>query len=443
MTFFAENQLCFMKSRIVFWLAAAVLVLAQFQDHRWKVQEVFDWDGGGYYAYLPGYFLYGGVGRADSLDKLLLASRPDRPHSIARLGMHRLPNGQVVIKYPLGVALTELPWFAGAHLYARWHGDPPNGFSRPYQQAVMVSGLLYGILGLWVLRKLLRRYFADATVAWTLAVVALGTNYLVYTTYEAAIAHCRLFLWQAALLYCTARWYESPRRRWAAGIGLFLGLATLTRFTEALYVLIPLTWGLGTASRRTGVLGRHADHLVMAAGIGAAVLSLQLFYYHAVSGHWLVYGYQGESFDFLHPHILEGLFSFRKGWLLYTPLMGLALAGTWWLRRWVPAALGPVLVLLPVLLWVTFSWQEWWYGGGFSARPLISAYPLLALPLAALLATGAGWGGWRWVGLRGLLVAGIVLNLWQSWQWNGGVLESEHETRELYFKRFFWRKFPG
>ena len=47
------------------------------------------------------------------------------------------------------------------------------------------------------------------------------------------------------------------------------------------------------------MLSRHADHLVMAGGIGAAVLSLQLFYYHAVSGHWLVYGYKGESFDFL------------------------------------------------------------------------------------------------------------------------------------------------
>lgn len=432
-----------MKSRIAFWLVAAILVLAQFQDRRWKVLEVFDWDGGGYYAYLPAHFLYGGVGRADSLNERLQASRPDRPHPMDRLGMSRLPTGQVVIKYPLGVALGELPWFAGAHLYARYHGDPPDGFSRPYQQAVMVSGLFYGILGLWVLRKLLRRYFPDTTVAWALVVIALGTNFLGYSTYEAAIAHCRLFLWQAALLYCTARWYESPRRRWAVGIGLFLGLATLTRFTEALYVLLPLTWGLGASQGcRPDLLGRYAGQLLLAAGVGAAVLSLQFFYWHAVSGRWMVDAYPGEFFNFRRPHLLEGLFSFRKGWLLYTPLMALALAGTWWLRRYVPAALGPVLVLLPVLLWVTFSWEQWWYGGGFSARPLISAYPLLALPLASLLAAGTGWRGWRWAGLRGLLVAGILLNLWQTWQWNGGIIESEHETQQQYFERFFWRKLP-
>ncbi|NML67011.1 glycosyltransferase family 39 protein [Hymenobacter sp. RP-2-7] len=430
-----------MKSRLIFWLAAAVLVLAQFQDHRWKVQEVFDWDGGGYYGYLPDYFLYGGPGRADSLNQLLLASRPGQPHPMGRMGMHRLPNGKVLIKYPLGVALGQLPWFAGAHLYARWHGDPPNGYSRPYQQAVMVAGLVYAIIGLWVLRKLLRRYFPDHVVAWTLGAIALGTNLLGYATYEAAISHAALFMWQAALLYCTARWYESPRRRWAAGMGLFLGLAVLCRHSEAVYALIPLTWGLG-AGRRPAVLGRYLDQLLMAGGVAAAVLSLQFFHWHAVSGHWVADGYQGEFFDFRHPHIIEGLFSFRKGWLLYTPLMAPALLGTGWLRRWVPGALAPVLVLLPVLLWVTFSWQQWWYGGGFSARPLISVYPLLALPLAALLASAATRGGLVWVVLRTLLVAGIVLNLWQTWQWNGGIIESENETRALYFQRFFWRKFP-
>ena len=430
-----------MKSRIVFWLAAAVLILAQFQDKRWKVLEVFDWDPGGYYSYLPDRFLYHGPGHADSLAALVQASKPGRPHPMERLGMRRLPNGLVTTKYPLGVAVGELPWFAGAHLYAKWHGDPPNGFSRPYQQAIMIAGLLYGILGLWVLRKLLRRYFADNVVAWVLAAIALGTNLLAYATYEAAMSHAVLFLWQAALLYCTARWYESPRRRWAAGIGLFLGLATLCRFTEAVFVLVPLGWGLGT--RRPGLLGRYADQVLMAAGVGAAVVSLQLFYWHALSGHWLLDGYQGEFFDFTKPHILNGLFSFRKGWLLYTPLMALALLGLGWLRRSAAAAaFWPVVLLLPVLLWVTFSWQQWWYGGGFSARPLISVYPLLSLPLAALLATGAARGGWRYTALRGLLVAGIVLNMWQTWQWNGGLIESEAETRELYFERFFWRRFP-
>ncbi|MDO7884708.1 hypothetical protein [Hymenobacter cheonanensis] len=60
-----------MKSRLVFWFAAALLILAQFQDRRWKGLEVFDWDQGGYYSYLPATFLYGDPGRVDSLGKLV------------------------------------------------------------------------------------------------------------------------------------------------------------------------------------------------------------------------------------------------------------------------------------------------------------------------------------------------------------------------------------
>ena len=252
--------------------------LAVFQDRPWKSLEVFDSDPGGYYTYLPAAFIYQQVGRADSLYRIAEATVPGKKRNI---GLQPLPNGNVITKYTLGVALGQLPWFAGAHLYARWHGDPANGFSRPYQQSIMLAGLAYGLLGLWVVRKLLLRYFNDSAAAWTLAGVGLGTNFLVYTSYEAAMAHSALFMWQAALLYCTARWYERPAGRWAAGIGVFLGLAALCRPPEAQYMLVPLTWGLTswTVLRNRGALWRtNAGQLVLAGLLGAAVLSLQLLF---------------------------------------------------------------------------------------------------------------------------------------------------------------------
>jgi hypothetical protein len=435
-----------MHSRLVFWFAAALLILAQFQDRRWDGLEVFDYDQGGYYSYLPATFLYGGPGRVDSLGKLVQERWPaERGHTIAALGIHQLPNGRYATKYPLGVAVGELPWFGGAHLFARLHGDPPNGYSRPYQQAIMIAGLLYGLLGLWVLRKLLRRYYSDQVTAWTIAGIALGTNYFVYTSYEAALSHSVLFLWQASLLYCTARWHEAPRRRWAAGIGLFLGLATLCRFTEALYVLIPLTWGLSTAAawrQRPALWGRYIDQLALAAMLGLAVISAQLFFWYAVSGHWFIDGYETEVFTFRHPHLIDGLFSVEKGWFLYTPLAAVALvAGLPRLRRYVPAALPPTLVLLPVLLYVTFSWRQWNYGWTFSTRPLVSVYPLLALSLAAMLAAVLRPRAVSGVAVRALVAGCIILNLWQTWQYVGGILQGEGYTAELYKERFFWRNF--
>ena len=437
-----------MKSRIVLWLTAALLFLAQAHSKPWKALEVFDWDQGGYFSYLPARFLYKDAGRPDSLAKLVeqqwLIKRG--AHPMNALGMSKLPNGKYITKYPIGVAVSELPWFAGAHVYARLHGDALNGFSRPYQHAAMLAGLFYAVVGLWVLRSLLRRYYSDEVTAWTLAGIGLGTNLFNYSSFQAAHSHAVLFLWHAALLYCTARWYERPQRRWALGMGLFLGLATLCRFTEAIYVLIPLTWGLSTGDKwrqRLPLWGQHFGQLALAAGLALAVVSAQLFFWHAVSGNWVLNGYYGEYFDFSHPHIVEALFSIERGWFVYTPLMALSLvAGLPVLRRYVPAAVPATLVLLPVVLYLTFSWEQWSYGSTFSARPLISLYPLLALSLAALLAAGLRAGASSGIVVRVLVTGCLLLNLLQTWQYSAGILQGVGETAALYKERFFWLSFP-
>lgn len=429
-----------MKSRTVFWLIAALLVLAVNQKKRWNSLEVFDWDAGGYFSYLPAAFIYDDPGRPDILALRVQQRLPEAERHVEHLGIHRLANGRYTTKYPLGVALSQLPWFAGAHLYSHLRGLPPDGAFWPYQQAAMLAGLAYALLGLWVVRQLLRRYYPDAVVAWTLAGIGLGTNYFVYASHEAALSHAVLFLWQAALLYCTARWYEAPARRWALGMGLFWGLATLTRFSEAIYGLVPLLWGLSSGAawrQRPALWARHAGQLAPAAALGLAVVSLQFIFWRVVGGHWVLDGYQDEHFDFGHPHIVEGLFSVRKGWLVYTPLVALLLLGGLpRLPRYVPAAVPVLLVFLPVLLYVTFSWAQWWYGWGFSTRPLVSCYPLLALPLGALLAARrpASPAG---ATARGLLGLCIILNMWQGWQYVNSVLPGDEMTAQIYKERFW------
>ena len=424
-----------MRSFYVWLLAAALTTLALFQDRPWKELQVFDWDAGGYYVYLPSAFIYHDLARADSLQRIAEVSAPGHNRM---LGLRPLPHRKFISKYPLGVAVGELPWFFGAHTFAQLRGTPADGFARPYQHSIMLAGLVYGLLGLWIVRKLLLRYFEDTTAAWALAGVGLGTNFVAYVSYNAAMSHAVLFMWQASLLYCTARWYENFRWRWMLGIGLFLGMAVLCRPTEILFGLVPLAWGLtswAAVRARPALWLRHLGQLAAAVAVGAAVVSLQLLFWHHTTGQWLTYSYDDERFDFLHPHILDGLFSFRKGWLLYTPLAGLMLLGVAALRRQVPSAVAPVLLLVPVLVYVTFSWGQWWYGGGFSARQLVSLYPLLALPLAALLAQARPR---RWqVLLQGVMVLLIVLNLWQTWQYAAGILLYDNNTAALYFRNFF------
>ena len=435
-----------MRSALVLLLTAALLVLAQFQDRRWKLLEVFNGDAGGYYVYLPSAFIRRDVGRADWFWAVRRRHHPTTPPLWAAdlndWGLRALPaTGRVLSKYPPGVALGAAPWFAAAHWYARWQGQPADGFGRPYQRSSMMAGLAYVLLGLVLLRAVLRRCFDDGVAAWTLAGVGLGTNLFCYGSYEAAMAHAPLFLWHAALLGCTVRWHATPRRRWAAGIGLCWGMVVLCRPTDGLFALLPLLWGLpvarGALANRFGLLRAHGGHVLLAALLGGALVGLLPLLWHYASGQWLLYTYGQERFDFGHPHLLDGLFSFRKGWLVYTPLMAVALLGTGALRRRLPAAFWPTLVLVPLVLYVTFSWEQWWYGGGFGARSLISLYPLLGLSLASLWAAARARG--RAAPRRVLALATVLLvllNLMQTWQYGAGILHWDNTTREVYLANF-------
>ena len=463
-----------MRSALVLAFTAALLILAQFQDRRWKAREVYDSDAGGYYVYLPALFIHHDLGRADSVWATRRRYQPRVPPLTAGAregldwGLLALPaTGRVISKYPPGVALGALPWFGAAHVWATARaargGPAADGYGVLYQRSSMVAGLAYVLLGLILLRALLRRYFDDTVSAWTLASIGLGTNLFYYGSYEAALAHAPLFLWHTALLACTARWHETPRARWALGIGLSWGLVVLCRPSDGLFGLLPLLWGLGAglgagrgatsggrdgntratagAGSRLFPLRASGRQVLLAALAGAAVVSLLPLFWHHVSGAWLLYTYGQEGFDFAQPHLLEGLFSFRKGWLLYTPMMALALLGGLGgaLRRQLPAACWPTLVLVPLVVYLTFSWEQWWYGGSFSARPLISLYPLLSLSLASLWAAARArrHAAPRRV-LTALTVLLLALSLLQTRQYAAGVIHWDSMTRAAYFANF-WR----
>jgi hypothetical protein len=92
-------------------------------------------------------------------------------------------------------------------------------------------------------------------------------------------------------------------------------------------------------------------------------------------------------------------------------------------------------------LWVTYSWWDWGYGGSFGSRSLISLYPLLSLPLAALLEWALRR---RWTGalLGMVLFLGVALNQLQTWQYYRGILNCCDMTATWYRERFFWLDWP-
>jgi hypothetical protein len=423
---------------VLLFLCYALFRIAHFYP-RWEksgTEATLSWDVFGYYLYLPAYFIYDDLWGLEFRDSVFQQYQPaaDFHHAVPQ------PQGSMVMKYPIGMAVAYLPWFAAGHALAGWQGAPQDGFSEPYQWAVLMGCIVYACLGLWVLRKVLLRFFSDTATALALAIIVLATNYLNHVSFDGAMAHSTLFSLFACLFWLTIEWHARPRRWIAACIGLVIGFCTIIRPTELLISLVPLLWGVhsrGTLLDKFRLLRSRPWDLALLVLSAALVGLIQMAYWKKYSGHWLYYSYEEFGFDWLRPHLLDGLFSYRKGWLVYTPVMLLALAGFVPLfRRW-RAQFWAIAVFFAINLYVILSWEVWWYGGSFGMRPLVQSYALLALPLAAFLTVALERRRWLW-GVIPFVILCTDLNLVMTWQAHDpeGGWHPESMT-----KAYFWKIF--
>jgi hypothetical protein len=349
------------------------------------------------------------------------------------------PHGKgLVMKYSLGMSLQYLPFFAAGHLWASVSDYPADGFSFPYQAMIHWGSLLVAIWGLWLTRLNLRRFFRDEVAALALLLIGIGTNYLNYASTDAALTHNYQFTLFALLIWATIRWHERPSRTGAIGIGAVLGLIALTRPSDIVVALIPLAWGWDGLKGRLAFWRKHLLELVLAVAATGLVGFLQLAYWKFAAGEWIVYSYQDQGFSFLRPHVFNVLISYKKGWLVYTPVMVFALAGFIFLWR-KKGLFWPLLAFSLVNFWIVSAWDIWWYGGSFGQRALIQSYAALAFPLAAFVAW-AWQSKWRMAAFVPAALFCIALNLFQTWQAHFGGLDPEMMNRAYYWRAFFETK---
>ena len=404
---------------------------------------VIRWDIVWYYSYLPAYFIHHDIklGFVDLNNKEL----------VENYNPQVLPNNIKVIKTTMGLAYCYAPAFALAYAYECWkYGSPGSGFGPPYQLAMYLIGVLYAFIGLWYLRKWLLFYYPDAVVSWTLVAVYLGSNMLYYTFQEGNMSHVYNFCFASVLLYFTHTWHQKPSLYKAILLGIMGGMLTLVRPINILMALVFLLYNvvdMQTAKQKISLLWHYKHHLLAAILAAFAIGFPQLVYWKYVTGQWLFYSYTNEHFFFTHPRLLEGLFSYRKGWLLYTPIMVLALAGFVPLYRQKKIAtffpFGAILLFFVAYTYVVFSWWCWWYGGGFGIRAMIDVYPFLALPLAAMFAyLFRQPNKLLRYGSATVVIALVLLNMFQTHQYRKGIIHWDSMTKKAYWAVFLKTQKP-
>jgi hypothetical protein len=397
------------------------------------------WDVFGYYLPLPATFVH-----HDPLlhDISWMTQMQEQYGTTATLyQVTQAPDGSPMYFFLLGMSLLYLPSFLLGHATAFATGAPMDGFSLPYQYAMALGCMLYTLIGLVYFRRTLLQFFPDRTVAVLLVLVGFGTNYFHFTTVKDLETANFLFFGMAVLVWNTIRWHAEHKRRNLLAIAASVAMITLVKPSEIICGLIPLFWGVfdrTSWNTRITLLRTHGKDVALAVLLGLLVLSPQLVYWKMKTGSFIFDSYKnpGVGLDLWSPHIGPILFSLKKGWLVYTPIMVFALLGfvqLWQRKRELfPVILGYFLITFYIIA----SWSEWWYGASYSIRPMITSYVLLAIPLGYFLQRMSEWKAlWRW-SASSLMGCFVVLNLFQIWQLNHFILDPYRTTPAYYLAIF-------
>ena len=102
--------------------------------------------------------------------------------------------------------------------------------------------------------------------------------------------------------------------------------------------------------------------------LGIVVFIPQMMYWHALTGKFVFYSYQNETFsNWKSPKILEVIAGPKSGWLIYCPIMILSLIGLImaWRKKAVNAKVTTFIFLC--LLYVCSSWWAYTFGAAYGS----------------------------------------------------------------------------
>jgi len=390
-------------------------------------------DGIGYYDYLPSTFIHHDL------------VRYNEPYSLNKDSYQRiLPTGVYVPfsdfhvnKYPCGTAVLQLPFFLYTRFTTKIDHTSGDGYQRPFQNAVWVASIFYLFISLIFLKKVLVLYeIKPLIVLFCQLTLALATPLTIYANADAGFSHVYSLFAITTFVFFSKSYFIHFKRRDLIGASLFLGLIFILRQPNLLIVLfVPFLAGSwDNLKMGISVLLRKKKDLLFAVAAFLLIASIQFSLWYLQTGHFIINSYQAESFDFSDPHLIDILFSYRKGLFVYTPILFLGILGL----------VGLVIkkdyflvfswfFFFFVLTYVLSSWWSWYFGSSFGLRAYIDYFVIFFIPIALLLASIQPIAK-VFVLLISLLT--IPVNCIQSFQYNHYILHFHQMDKEKYWKVF-------
>ena len=165
-----------------------------------------------------------------------------------------------------------------------------------------------------------------------------------------------LFFLATIVIWNTIQWHINQKFKHLLAIAIGSVLMALVKPSEILFLLLPIMWNVwnkeSAIDKLNSIWQRKFQFLIVIV-VACVIAFPQLYYWYLKTGFWIFDTYKnpGVGLDILSPHIFDSLFSYKKGWLLYTPVMVFALIRIYYFQiRNKLIFLSQSFLLLPLLL---------------------------------------------------------------------------------------------
>ena len=292
------------------------------------------------------------------------------------------------------------------------------------------------LLGIESLRKTLLLYFPDFTVGLTILSLAFGTNLFNLIAFDYKLQPILLFSLYSILVYISASWQEIQKVIQLIFLALILGLIILFQPTGYLALLIPMLWGVHNKESwmaKVNMLKKSKKQLLLFTGVLFLIILIPMVIWKISPGEIPLFSFKLPGvFISFSSFLWEDSFSFEHGWLIYTPLMIVSFVGFYFLAEKGRNFFYSIFLICFLDLFLESSWNDLGNAPIFGQIAFIPAYALFVLPLAFILNFIQKGNIISRIMIAIFIPLLIILNLFQTWQFNNGILLKTNMTPDKY-----------
>ena len=421
-----SNKL-FLSILIILISGFTLITFLKQNEHRF---QLIDGDGSGYYSWLPTIL------NQHSLDFSKTFEFEKQRHGSDYTGhnYHQV-NGITINKFPPGTALFISPFFGIAYLINGSIGDYQDFFNPIFQIAVALAAIFWASIGLLFFYRLLLTYKNTHTNALIIVLsVLFAGNLLPYIYLMPSFSHIYSFASISILLFYSRIFFINNKLKPAIIAAIFLAFTISIRPVNLIVIVfLPFLADNYKSLIQSfkSKLSRGRIFIIMAVFLIA--ISPVLLINYIQTGYLFYNSYTNEGFYWSKPEILNFLFSFRKGWFIYSPFFLLIIPSIIFLFQQNKYRFVWFGLFAIINIYLFSSWWNWFYGDSFGMRPMVEMAGIYSIPIFLFynkLNTKI-----KTITLIFIFLCGL-LNIIQSYQYAKGIIHPDSMNKEAYFKVF-------